>query len=162
MAKYSVRVTRDTPEMSIANRQVMSLVSLSSYVLTRSPPTAFRLVRENNRAAKAARSGPHECLEYDMKSFGLTLTILTITGALVALDLSGANRAGAAPTAASASNTAKHELVAQQLIDVQPMESKSDEPADEVEPELFNAFHVTAVPITTAPATRPAIALRYD
>ena len=96
-----------------------------------------------------------------MRSLGMTLTILTLTGALMALDLSGANRAGTSSFATMEQHAMKPSTVAQQLIDVEPTVSNTDKPAEEAEPELFNAFHVTAVP-TVRVAAKPVVALRYD
>jgi len=96
-----------------------------------------------------------------MKSPGWTLTILTVTAALTALDLSDSNRANVTSITAMEQNMTKPSAVAQQLIDVAPKPGTTSDPSDEAEPELFNAFHVTAVPAGRV-AAKPVVALRYD
>jgi len=113
-----------------------------------------------------------------MKSTGLTLVLSTLTAALIALDLSGAQPAIAvgvmgpaaiagptglkrppAPMVAPLESARQAPVIRpRQLTNVEPAEGEA---AEEAEPELFNAFHVTQAP--AAPATRKAAArLRYD
>ncbi len=93
-----------------------------------------------------------------MKSMGLALTIFTITGVLVALDLSDASdarhtwinvaRERTQSDAARAAATAPDTLIQQQADD-----------EDEVDPGFRHAFLVTPTP--NAPV-RGVPALRYD
>jgi len=107
-----------------------------------------------------------------MNSSRLALLLATLTAALATLDYldTGAARVIVAPGPVVATGRAafpnsllpvpKPALGTQprQLTNVPPTEDKEE---DEVEPELFNAFHVTILP-AAAVAKKPADAIRYD
>ena len=106
-----------------------------------------------------------------MKSFALATTILALTSALVALDLSGAHRAASDTANTSAAtrsqaraipSTSVSQLSAlSELSQAQSADAVDDD--DEPEPTLFNTFLVTpraTVPVaTTVSAPQP---VRYD
>lgn len=107
-----------------------------------------------------------------MNSSHLALLLATLTAALAALDYTdtGDARAIVAPEPVVAAGRAafpnsllpvpKQALGNQprQLTNVQPTDDTEE---DEVEPELFNAFHVTILPSVPA-AKKPVGAIRYD
>ena len=98
-----------------------------------------------------------------MKSLGLALTIVTLTGALVAVNLSGAHRvsagAVAAPAVAAGGRAATSNRLDQAHADV-----TTEDGDDESEPDLVNAFLVTprAPNAIRAAANATPATLRYD
>ena len=96
-----------------------------------------------------------------MKSLGLTLTMLTLTGALIALDLSGAHPVS---LNANVTRSAPARGLAATLSKPDPTQAAKQEEDDEPDAELFNAFLVTprsASTVSAAANTAPAT-LRYD
>lgn len=93
-----------------------------------------------------------------MKSLGLALTIFTLTGALAALDMSGAHRVQAAnEKAVQLTPTAPAQRVVVSAI----RNAAAVEDDDEADPVLINAFLV--MPRVTPQARGNAVAeLRYD
>ena len=92
-----------------------------------------------------------------MKSLGLALTIFSLTGALAALDMSGAHRvAKANPEAAQLQPRARA-----QAVESSNASAAATEAEDEADPVLINAFLVA--PRLTPQAGSSAVAeLRYD
>ena len=93
-----------------------------------------------------------------MKSMGLALTIFTLTGMLVALDLSGAS--GMQGSTVAVTSARSHSDAASGVASVPnnlfQEEAEGDE--DEIDPGFRHAFLVTPTPATTG-ASPP---LRYD
>ena len=101
-----------------------------------------------------------------MKSLGLAATLFTLTGALVALDLSGAAgalRAGnwIATLARPTSDARFNGTTALAVTESGQDEAAADEDGDEADAKVVDAFLVT--PLVLAPANSSAVtALRYD
>ncbi len=101
-----------------------------------------------------------------MKSLGLAVTLFTLTGALVALDLSGvsgAHRAeyGITTLARAAPDARFHDTAALAVSESGQDEDAADDDGDEADAKIVDAFLVT--PLDLAPVTSGAVAaLRYD
>ena len=96
-----------------------------------------------------------------MKSLGLALTLFSLTGALAALDLSGAHRVehAAAPLTQSALATRILGPVATAANDSDQDESTADD--DEADSEVINTFLVMPRSLTSANGSA-VTPLRYD
>ena len=95
-----------------------------------------------------------------MKSLSLALTLFSLTGALVALDLSGAHRVQSSNQEVAQSTKAVHasRAVASAVTNADQEQAEAD---DEADAEVINAFLVT--PRLLAPVnSSPVAALRYD
>ncbi len=96
-----------------------------------------------------------------MKSLGLALTLFSLTGALAALDLSGAHRVehAAGPLSQSALATPILGPVAPAANASDPDEAAADD--DEADSEVINTFLVTPRLLTPANGSAATL-LRYD
>ncbi len=96
-----------------------------------------------------------------MKSLGLALTLFALTGALAALDMSGAHRVEhAIPTLAQSTLATRITDAAAPVV----AESDQDEAAaddDEADSEIINAFLVTPRSLAAVNSSA-ATPLRYD
>jgi hypothetical protein len=95
-----------------------------------------------------------------MKSIGLALTIFSLTGALAALDLSGAHRVRAATPAVAQIEPAA-QLAGTVAADVFKADQQVVKTSVRMGPQRLDTFLVT--PRTAAPITGiPVATLRYD
>lgn len=98
-----------------------------------------------------------------MKSLGLTLAMFTLTGALVALDLSGAHLVSASADAALSVPVRGLTVTLSKPDQTQTQAAKQEED-DEPDAELFNAFLLTprSASAANAAANSAPATLRYD
>jgi hypothetical protein len=117
------------------------------------------LLYRNLHRAGAAQNG----LEQHMKSLGLALTLFILTGALAALDLSGAHRVENANPAVGQPTLALRMTgtAATAAADTDKEEAAADDDDDDTNSEIINAFLVTPRSTGTTPSSA-ATTLRYD
>lgn len=118
---------------------------------------------ENNSAIETCIPQPHRTkneLERHMKSLGLALTIFSLTGALAALDLSGAARTQLTDSDVAQTTQAVHAFrAATSTVTTADQEEAAAD--DEADGELITTFLVT--PRSLAPVNGSlAPKLRYD